>query len=143
MKNHACMHRSAQRATSPKRSGVVIIAALVCLLVVMAILGAMLRGTLRNYREMRSERDLRQTELLLQAAHGRVLRRIKNDAEYRGETWNLPADEIAGTGEGRVTIEITPATRQAAGNAKVVAEYPLGGETSIRRSLVFQIPVKR
>jgi type II secretory pathway component PulK len=143
MRSRTYTHRSAQRAASLKRSGVAIIAALVCLLVVMAILGAMLRGTLRNYREMRSERDLRQAELLLQAAHNRVLQRIKNDTEYHGETWNLPADEIAGTGDGRVTIEITPATRQAAGNAKVMAEYPLGGETSIRRSLVFQIPVKR
>jgi len=109
----------------------------------MAILGAMLRGTLRNYREMRSERDLRQTELLLQAAHDRVVQRLKKEAGYHGETWSLPADEIAGTGDGRATIEITPATRQAAGNAKVMAEYPLGGETSIRRSLVFQIPLKR
>src|SRR6476660_7953602 len=113
MKNRACMHRSAQRATSPKRSGVVIIAALVCLLVVMAILGTMLRGTLRNFRQMRSERDLRQTELLLQAGGDRAVNRLANDTNYRGETWSLPSDAIAGSGEGRVTIEITPATGKA------------------------------
>jgi type II secretory pathway component PulK len=136
-------YRSTAYVTSQKRAGAAIIAALVCLLVVMAILGAMLRGTLRDYRQIRSERDLRQTELLLQAAHDRALERLKKESDYRGETWNLPADEIAGTGEGRVTIEIKPATVQAAGNAKLMAEYPLGGETSIRRSLVFQIPTQR
>lgn len=142
MKTRIFVNRAFARTRSNKRSGAVIIAALVCLLVVMAILGAMLRGTLRNFRQMRSERDLRQTELLLQAGSERAVNRLANDANYRGETWSLPSDEVAGSGDGRVTIEITPATGKAAGNAKVLAEYPLGGETSIRRSVVFQIPAK-
>ena len=142
MKTRTLINRAFARTRSNKRSGAVIIAALVCLLVVMAILGTMLRGTLRNYRYMRSERDLRQTELLLQAGSDRAANRLANDANYRGETWSLPSDAIAGSGDGRVTIEITPATDKAAGNAKVLAEYPLGGETSIRRSVVFQIPAQ-
>jgi hypothetical protein len=91
---------------------------------------------------VRSERDLRQTELLLQAGSERAVNRLANDANYRGETWSLPSDAIAGSGEGRVTIEITPATGETTRNAKVLAEYPLGGETSIRRSVVFQIPAQ-
>jgi len=142
MKTRTFMNRRIALARSNERSGAVIIAALVCLLVVMAILGTMLRGTLRNYRYMRSERDLRQTELLLQGGSDRAVNRLANDANYRGETWSLPSDAIAGSGDGRVTIEITPATDKAAGNAKVLAEYPLGGETSIRRSVVFQIPAQ-
>jgi len=142
MKTRTFMNRRIALARSNERSGAVIIAALVCLLVVMAILGTMLRGTLRNYRYMRSERDLRQTELLLQGGSDRAVNRLANDANYRGETWSLPSDAIAGGGDGRVTIEITPATDKAAGNAKVLAEYPLGGETSIRRSVVFQIPAQ-
>ena len=142
MKTRTFVNRPIARSRSHERHGAVIIAALVCLLVVMAILGTMLRGTLRNYRYVRSERDLRQAELLLQAGSDRAVNRLANDANYRGETWKLPSDAIAGSGDGRVTIEITPATGKAAGNAKILAEYPFGGETSIRRSVVFQIPVQ-
>ena len=114
-------------------------AALVCLLVVMGMLGTMLQGTLRAHRQLHRERDLRQTELLLQAGSDRAVYRLANETNYRGETWNLPADAIADKGEGRVTIEISPVDGQAARKAKVVAEYPLGGETSIRRSRTFQV----
>jgi Tfp pilus assembly protein PilX len=132
--------RFCTRRHSRERRGAVIVASLVCMLVVMAILGAMLRGTLRNFRQMRSERDLRQAELLLEAGSQRAAHKLAADSNYRGETWNLPADAIAGAGEGRVTIEVTPTAGTTPSNAKIVAEYPLGGQTSIRRSLVVQIP---
>ena len=81
---------SNSQVDSSKRRGTVLVAALVCLLVVMAMLGAMLRGTLRAHRELHNERDLRQTELLLQAGSGRAVFRLAKDANYRGETWSLP-----------------------------------------------------
>src|SRR5262249_1108140 len=119
--------------------GAVLVAALVCLLVVMAILSAMLLGALRAHRELHRERDLRQTELLLQAGSDRAVFRFANDPNYRGETWELPAASIADRGDGRVTIEISSDAGQNAKTAKVVAEYPLGDEWSIRRSRTFNL----
>jgi len=130
------------RRLSRERRGTVIVAALVCMLVVMAILGAMLRGTLRNFRQMRNERNLRQAELLLEAGSQRAAYKLAADTNYHGETWNLLTEALAGAGEGRVTIEIMPAAQAGLRNAKVLAEYPLGGQTSIRRSIVFQIPAQ-
>jgi hypothetical protein len=104
----------------------------------MGILGSMLKGTLLAHRQLHSERDLRQTDLLLQAGSDRARYRLASETNYRGETWSLPANAIADNGHGRVTIEISPADGQAARTAQVVAEYPLGGETSIRRSHTFQ-----
>ena len=131
--------RLMSRADASERRGAVLVATLVCLLVVMGMLGTMLQGTLRAHRQLRRERDLRQTELLLQAGSDRAVYRLANETNYRGETWNLPADAIADKGEGRVIIEISPVDGQSARKAKIVAEYPLGGETSIRRSRTFQV----
>lgn len=135
--------RSTSRAVASERQGTVLVAALVCLLIVMGMLGSMLQGTLRAHRQLHRERDLRQTELLLQAGSDRAVYRLANETSYRGETWNLPADAIAENGAGRVTIEISPADGQATLKAQVVAEYPLGGETSIRRSRIFQVPTRK
>src|SRR5262245_53936887 len=115
-----------------RRYGAVLVAALVCLLVIMAIIGTMLRRTLLDYRQLHTERDLRQAELLLEAGVARAAARLAADANYRNETWNLPADAITNSGEARVTIALSPVAGQQALTATVTAEYPVGRETSIR-----------
>jgi hypothetical protein len=117
-----------------QRRGVVLVAALVCLLVVMALLGNLLLGTLRTSRRLHAERDLRQCELLLQAGMDRAAFRLAKEADYRGETWTLPAAAIAGTGDGQVTVEVTREVDSKPRQLSIVAEYPVGGERSIRRS---------
>jgi hypothetical protein len=128
-----------QRGKSSRREGAVLVAALVCLLVVMTMLGAMLLSALRAHRELHRERDLRQTELLLQAGSDRAVARFANDPTYRGETWELPAASIADKGNGRVTIKISSEADQNGKTANVVAEYPVGDEWSIRRSRTIHI----
>ncbi len=127
-------------STARSHRGTVLVATLVCLLVVMGILGAMVQGALRAQKQLHRERDFRQTEFLLQAGSDRANYRLANDANYQGETWNLPADSIADRGEGRVTIQIVAGSGEAVRKAQIMAEYPVGGETSIRRSRIFQIP---
>ena len=124
------------------RRGSVLVAALVCMLVVMMILGIMFQGVVRAHRQLHRERDLRQTELLLQAGCDRAAVQLSNAEEYHGETWSLPADMVVGAGRGRVTIETTRSGSQPTWEVKVVAEYPQGSETSIRRSRTFQLPIQ-
>jgi Tfp pilus assembly protein PilX len=126
----------------PPRRGSVLVAALVCMLVVMMILGSMFQGVVRARRQLHRERDLRQTELLLQAGCDRAAFQLSNADDYHGETWNLPADMVVGAGRGRVTIETTRSGSQPVWEVKVVAEYPQGSETSIRRSRTFQLPIQ-
>ena len=122
--------------------GSVLVAALVCMLVVMMVLGIMFQGVVRAHRQLHRERDLRQTELLLQAGCDRAAVQLSNAEDYHGETWNLPADMIVGAGRGRVTIETTRTVSQLVWEVKVVAEYPQDSETSIRRSRTFQLPIQ-
>jgi hypothetical protein len=128
------------RREAPRR-GLALIAALVCLLVVMSLIGSMLQSALRSRRQLHSQRDLRQTECLLEAGVDWAAFRLRDDADFAGETWDVPAAEIIGRGDGQVVIEVKEA-ENGGRQVRVLAEYPRGGELSIRRSRTFivQIP---
>jgi Tfp pilus assembly protein PilX len=122
------------RRPLPARRGTVLIVSLVCLLVIMALLGALLQGTLRARRQLRSERDRRQAELLLQAGLDRAALRLTKETDYRGESWELDAAAIGGDSAGLVTIAASRAAADQPWKIHAVAEYPAGSEFSIRRS---------
>ncbi len=127
--------RRARRA----RSGMAVIAALTCLLIVTAIIGSMLQSALRARRQLHAERDRRQTELLLQAGADRAALRLATEPAFRGDTWDLPAESIVGRGTGRVTTEVSRSANDSAWQVRVIAEYPLGRDFPIQRSQTFRI----
>ena len=131
-----------KRHGSPRPAGSILFAALVCLLVVMAMVAAMLQSALHGRQQIRVQRNLRQTELLLQAGADRAAIRLIREADYRGETWTIPADALAGQEEGQVTIQASRETEAAPWRVRVVAEYPFGSRRSVRRSLNFYVPLQ-
>ncbi len=139
------MIQSVQLSTRPQRSrrsrrprGAVLPVALVCLLIVMSLVGSMLQGAVRARRQLHAQRDLRQTQLLLQAGVDRAAARLRRDAQYTGETWDIPAKEILHHGDGQVVIGIESANGVRK-QIRVAAEYPRGSELSVRRSHSFVI----
>lgn len=122
----------------PKR-GVMLVIALVCLLVVMTVIGQMLLSVVRTGRQWKVERDRRQCELLLQAGVNRGLRQLGASPDYTGGTHELPAEQIIGQDAGRLTIEVMRPSMGEARQLRVLAEYPLDGERSVRRSRVLQL----
>lgn len=127
------------RRLGTRRQGIVLIVSLVCLVIVMALIGGLLQGTLRARRQLHVERDRRQTELLLHAGIDRAALRLATEADYRGETWALPAESILGSGAGQVTIEASREADDRPWQVHVVAEYPAGSELSIRRSRTIHV----
>ena len=127
------------RRTRRRRDGLMIVAALVCLLVITSIVCSMLKGTLRARRELHAERDRRQTELLLEAGADRTAARLATELDFRGDTWELPATAILGQGAGRVTTEVSTSADNQPRQVRVIAEYPLGRDLQIRRSRTFPI----
>ena len=126
---------------SHRRSGMVLIVALVCLLILTSIIGTMLQTSLRSRRQLHSQRDLVQCELLLQAGLNRAAFRLSGESDYEGETWNVPAEALVGSGGGQVTIEATRESDDEPWKVRVAAEYPIGSERSIRRSRTTTIPL--
>ena len=126
---------------SPReRRGTALITALVCLVIVMALLGHMLVGALRISRQLRGERDSRQCELLLWAGLERVAIRAQAAASYTGEVWDVTSSEITGAGDGQVTIQVSHQADMPP-RFHVRAEYPIGSDRSIRRSRTVQLQI--
>lgn len=123
------------------RRGMVVIAALTCLLIVISLVGTMLQSALRARRQLHAERDRRQVELLVEASADRARLRLAQQPTFRGDTWELPAESIVGHGAGRVTTEVLRGTNQdnSTWQVRVVAEYPLDRDLTIRRSHVFPV----
>ena len=90
----------------PRRSGIVALAVMVCMLIVVALSTAMIRTALRAHRESSRHRQLRQTELLLDAGISRAVTRFNSDADYREETWDLPDDTFSSYRWASVTITV-------------------------------------
>jgi hypothetical protein len=127
-----------RRRTRRRNSGLMIMAALVCLLVVTSIVTSMLHGAMRAHRELLAERDCRQAELLLQAGAGRAAARVVTEPDFRGDVWSLSAADIASHGDGRVTTSVSRPDNQS-WQVHVIAEYPLGRNFPIKRSRTFEI----
>ena len=106
---------------APSRRGTLVVCVLVCLLVVGSLAGATTHAALRFRRSLRLERQLHQTELLLDAGILRAAKQLRRSSDYRGETWR-PSRETVGFDSPLVEIQVSegddPSTRQV----KVIAE---------------------
>lgn len=130
--------RNDRRHTS-RRRGAMLVVALACLAIVMAIIGVMLQGALRARRQLHVERDLRQVELLLEAGLDRAAFQLDSDDDYAGETWQIPASDLLGRGDGEVVIVAERSGDAEPWQVRVAAEYPVGTPRSVRRSRTFQV----
>ncbi len=72
-----------------KRNAVILIAVLVCALVALSILATSIHVALRYRREGRTQQQLQQASLLLDAGCLRAVEQLQASAEYSGETWQL------------------------------------------------------
>ena len=122
-----------------RRRGAMLVVALACLAIVMAIIGMMLQGALRARRQLHVERDLRQVELLLEAGIDRAAFQLASDGGYGGETWRIPASDLLGYGDGEVVIVAERSGDAEPWRVRVAAEYPVGTPKSVRRSRTFLV----
>ena len=137
--NHAyCGTRQASSRRGRARTGSLLVCVMVCLGVVVALMASSLKTVLMAQRQSRVERQARQADWLLQAAAERAAYAWRTSADYQGETWLIPADEISGTDPGQVVIEVrAKAAASAPAEWHVTARYPWGSATSVTRSAIF------
>jgi hypothetical protein len=120
--------------------GAILVAALVALAILSAIFAQMLHTSLLAHRQLRLERDLRQTELLLAAGADRAAYRVAADPNYRGEIWQPKLDLPAGAADPQVAIQVTRDAADKPWRVRIVAEWSLGNQQSIQRSCSLPIP---
>lgn len=119
-------------STGVQRTGTVLVCVLVCVLVTTSLAGTLIQRAIRSRRQMNAMRQMRQTELLLDAGVLMAADRFRYSPGYEGETWR-PADAIDAFSNPLVVINVGQtdqgATRQVTVTASIGTDSQ-GNETS-------------
>jgi hypothetical protein len=120
---------------SHRRCGAVSIWAIACLMFVTALTVTLGRLALMGSRHMIQERRRSQADWLAHSGWSLATAQLERNADYKGETWEVPASELGGADGGRVKIEITPAEGEKTPEAReisIVAEFPASSDHRVR-----------
>jgi hypothetical protein len=108
-----------------QRRGAVLAAALVEFVIAAAILFSVLQGMVKHHRQLLVGRQRLQTQWLAQAGVDRAVAQLRKSADYRGEIWRVPADELDGGDSAEVQIRVdTVAGKPDDLHLVVEANYP-------------------
>jgi hypothetical protein len=100
-----CRHAGG-RTTASGRRGFLAVLVLVCIVVMAAIGAGLLRIGLAERARLRDEERRLQAEWLVESGVERGLAALASRPDYRGETWEVPADALGGPSPARVTIAV-------------------------------------
>lgn len=131
--------RSAKRRGRP-RPAFLLVSVLICLSLAMALWAVRTRTLLRERRVLVSQQQALQCEYLAEAAIARAKAQLAADPAFRGETWQLDAEQLGGLGTGSVAISIAeqpgePRVYQLKAVATLLAR---GTQTQRTRDVLFQ-----
>jgi hypothetical protein len=120
-----------------RRRGAVLILALVCLAIVGVISGTLLRWALMEHDLLRSREQASQARWLAEAGVERAAARLAESADYRGESWLVPAADLPGGQAARVHLHIVP-IEEGGRSIEVEVEYPLESSGRAHKQVVYQ-----
>jgi len=93
--------------------------------VLVAIVGGLLRLLVAEQRQMRRHAHELQSVWLARSGIERAMARLDESADYAGETWNIPADQIGGASAGKVVIHVEPFQGQPSRRrVRATADFP-------------------
>jgi type II secretory pathway component PulK len=128
---------------SNKRSGVVLVAALVLLVLAALICGVLMKVGLTESRQVRHDAQQLQAGWLAESAVERAAAKLAETPDYAGETWELSADAIGG--EWPATVRITVMNAEDETNHRTVriqADYPPDERWRVRFSKEVVVGIK-
>ena len=120
------------RHTSRRAS--ILVCVLVCLGVATALVTSAVRTALVARRAMRTQHQLRQTELLLAAGVQRAAVQFEAMSDYSGETWKLSPNTIPGAETAEVRIDLVPADGDSPREVRVTARISISEHAAVQRS---------
>jgi hypothetical protein len=93
-------------------------------------------------RQVQREQQRVQAQWLVESGLSRAVARLRDAADYRGETWTIPAEELTGQGGAEVRIRVSPPDEEQQGHKVLVeAVYPRKAAVFARRSKEILIPI--
>jgi hypothetical protein len=127
--------------SQPPRRGIALLLVVLLLVIVGLVLGVLLKQSLlaRNHQSLLD--DQAQAACLLDSGRELAWARLHADPNYQGESWVIPASQLAGKGIGEITIRVDPAQQdQAARTFTVIAEFPRHEVRQVRKTGQFRFP---
>ncbi len=121
------------------RHGVILVAALVCLLVAILVAAGLVQSIAIQHRHCRTEESHLQSLWLAESAKGRAVAQLAADAAYAGETWRVSVEQTEGVADIRVeTLDGQPQQRRIT----IEARWPDDAlrRRVLRRNLIIQLP---
>lgn len=84
-----------KRSSTPHdRRGVTTVAVLICFVVLALVVASLVKLGVAYRDQVRTAERRLQAEWLAEAGVDRALARLSHDADYEGETWEIPADAL-------------------------------------------------
>jgi hypothetical protein len=117
------------------RRGAITIFVLVCLLLITAICGVLLRIGWAEREHVRAEERKLQAEWLVESGLGRAVAKLAAHADYSGEAWEVSPDDLGGSHPARATITVESiADQPRKRRVRVSADYPSDSTSRARLS---------
>ena len=118
-----------------RRPGVILVIAIVCIAVASVIFLAVLRTAVAERGALRAEAWRQQALWLAESGVERAAARLAADSGYQGETWNVPADQLAADTGGVVEIEVQAVPQRPDHRlVRVRADFPDDPQHRARKS---------
>lgn len=115
-----------------RRSGLTMLVVVVVIMVATSLLAAATSQLVDHHRQCRLRHAARQCRLLATAGLERADSRIAADAEYQGETWTVPADQLNFPHDAEVVIRIEQDGEQT--TLVATAQYPAGEHPRVKQT---------
>jgi hypothetical protein len=126
------------------RRGTVAVWGMVCLILASAISAVLVKLTLTGPRIVLQAHRAQQCEWLIESGWSLAKSRLSQQAEYSGETWDVPAEELGGIHAGQVVIKVSaPKTApkasaeissETARNIEIQARFPIDSTQQVKLS---------
>ncbi len=128
--------------TRKHRRGLVSVAVLIGLIIIGIICAGLLKVALARRAEVGSEERRLQAGWLVESGLDRASARLAASADYTGETWEVPAEELGGRAPGTVAIAVEPVPEHPERRkVKVRADYPAGSDRRSRQSREIEMSI--
>lgn len=131
------------RSTSSRR-GTIAVWGMVCLILASAISAILVKLTLTGPRIVLQAHRVQQCEWLIESGWSLAKSRLSQQAEYSGETWNVPAEEFGGIHAGQVVIKVSApeaapeasaeTSSETARNIEIQARFPVDSTQQVKLS---------
>lgn len=120
--------------TPQNRRGAFLLMAMVCLVLTSALLGTLLKMAVFSRKAAQTEVAALQAEWLAESALDRAAVKLLGDANYQGETWDIPQEELGGKEAGQVIIAVKPGEASHLRTVEAIARFPVGEPRGVKRT---------